>query len=983
MSAFPVEAAPDPWGWLRDDQGEAVVDVSDLDVVAVLYSLGGREDAERLVAALNAGSVRPRTLVTPDNVPDDAAWLWVLTDQCEPAADALGALLARVKADPKADVIGCLAVERRRHGPGALIRYFGQTVSRTGRLRTFAEIGDLYQGQLSLRRVLGAPAAGMLVRASVWRQLDGLLPALPPEVWGVDFGWRANLAGATVVADPAASVVDHLRIDGADERAGGLMLVAAHARRGTRMFTRLRLVWMTLLAALGFVLGKDGSRAHDEIVGLGRWLTKRAPRRALRRAIAALGDTKASDQAVRVLRPGGLAGVRRAVDTVAMRFADWIATFTDQPTAAVTLDDMIGDDYAEQGADQGVRVPIALVGILVSVALAFVAARDTLRDGVLRAPQQFAAPSSAAAMVADYVAPVAGGGPSSPPWQGLAALASFVTVASPEWLVTILVIGCVPLAWLAAYRLCRQLVSSGLLAAIAGGAYALTPVVSGALGQTGFAAALWTVLLPVAGYAVWWWQAGPGRDTWRGAAAVAVWVVVATAAFPLTWPLVVVAAAVRMIWERRGLASVQWLLVLVAPILVFVGPWRDTLLAYPGRLLTGIEPTMGGTHAIGAWRVPFLSLFPDAGPGVWASVIVFGFVWFAATMGALRRRRAGVYLVIAAALAVGGIGLTRMLVWAPPGGWARPSGMEPSILMVGVLLLGAVVGLDGMAADLRGRSMGLRHVGALGITILSLVGLVLGGAWWAWKGDQGLVRGAASALPTYVVDLQNSATPGRTLAIKMSGSNVTWSLLEGEAPRLGQVERGIAFGADRSARELVQSVVSRLIDGSADDQLQGDLRALGVANVWLAGGDKAVQLRIGNTPGLRAGTGHDAWMAWAVPDSAIAVIQTPEGAVRTGSGETIAGGGADRTLVLAVPADSRWVATLDGKPLARSWDDGPGQRFVVGPASGVLDFHLDAGPPYWVWIQAAGLGLLILLALPGGRVRGAAGGPRRVARDDE
>jgi len=509
------------------------------------------------------------------------------------------------------------------------------------------------------------------------------------------------------------------------------------------------------------------------------------------------------------------------------------------------------------------------------------------------------------------------------------------------------------------------------------------PVVSGALAQTGFAAGLWTVLLPVAGYAVWWWQRGPGRDSWRGAAGVAVWVLVGTSVFPLIWPLAVMAAIVVIGWERRLFAFGQWLIVIVAPALLLVGPWRTTLIAYPGRLFTGIEPTLGTTDVIPVWRIPLVSLFDGSVPPVWGSIAVMAVVWLAAIAGSIRRKRAAIYLCVAGVLALGVIGITRMLVWAPPGAWARPSGMELSILMVGVLLLGAVVGLDGMGADLRGRSVGLRHMGALGMTIIAVAALVLGTAWWAWQGEARLTRGPASVLPSYVLDVQQSTTPGRTLAISINGSDVSWSLTEGESPRLGQLERGLAFGADTQAHDLTDSVVGRLVTGSADDRLQADLQTLGIANIWVAGGGETVQMGIGNTPGLRTGTGRDTWMAWAVPDSAIAVIEEPDARTRTGSGDDIAAGAADRVLVLAEADDSRWVASLDGHPLARSSDQGTGQRFVLGAQGGVLDYRLDTGSVWWAWVQVGGLGLLILLALPGVRVRGRTSGPRRAARDAE
>ena len=980
MTPFPTEPVDeDPWAWLYESPADHAVDLTDQDVVGVLYRLGDNSDAEHMLEAVNAGRSRPRTLVYAENVPAEAAWVWVLTDLCEPEPDALATLLARAAADPDAEVVGALTVERRRRGSGVLIREFGQTLSRTGRIRTFAEPGDLSQGQLTPRTVLGAPAAGLLVRGDLWHELGGINTTLPAQVWGVDFGWRANLAGAKVVVDPDARVVDRLPDDIAEERAGGLALVAAHTRPGLRALARLRLVLMTALAAIGFVLGKDVSRARDELTGLFGWLGRRTMRREIRSEIREIEPDPQAIEATRLLLPGWLAGLHRAADTVAARFADWLATFTERAQSDMTLDDMIGDDFVDQGR-RVARVPVVLIGMVVAVVLAVIAARGTFGAGSLRAPQMFAAFSSWQAMLTDYLTPTPGDvALAAPPWEGLTAIASLVTLGNPGWLVTALVIACVPLAWLAAYRIVRQLVASGPLAAMAAAGYALTPALIGALNQTGFAAAVWAVLLPVAGYAVWWWHSGPGVDTWRGAAAVAVWLLVAAAMAPMIWAVTVVAAVVAIIVERRGRAAAQWLFILLVPGVLALGPWGRTLLAYPGRLLTGIEPSLAGTAEVPAWRVPLLAVLD--GPPLWVVVAAAAVAWLAALGGAVRRRRAVRYLWAAVGLALAAVAVTRLLVWVPPGAWTRPTGVELLLAMTGLLMLAAAVGLDGVWADLKDQSLGGRHLVILGVTAISALAIAGGAAWWAVAGQTQLTRGPESALPTYVRDDQRSKTPGRTLAIVVSGAAVRWSLLSGESPRLGEIEHGLAFAGDEEALKQAESVVARLVSGVADDQLYEDLTGLGVSNIWLSGGDQSVRMGISNTPGLRAGTGKDAWMVWPVPDSAVAVVMSSAEQARTGVGQTVAPGAAERTLVLAQPADPRWFATLDGQPLPRSLQDATGPRFVVGADGGVLDYGLRA-TRWWAWAQLGALAVLVVMALPGVRTRAVNSGPRRAAEDD-
>ena len=78
-------------------------------------------------------------------------------------------------------------------------------------------------------------------------------------------------------------------------------------------------------------------------------------------------------------------------------------------------------------------------------------------------------------------------------------------------------------------------------------------------------------------------------------------------------------------------------------------------------------------------------------------------------------------------------------------------------------------------------------------------------------------------------------------------------------------------------------------------------------------------------------------------------------------------GGESRRLVLAEPADARWWATVDGRPLASHPLSDGRQAFDLGAEQGVLHYGLrgDAGP--WPPLQAAGLVTLVILASP--RVR--------------
>lgn len=969
-------AAPDedPWAWLRAQPGDDGPDLDGFWVTALVEPLPGL-DAERCRAAVLAGDLVPQDLVVADPGPDlPGEWLWLLPADAEPAPTALRELLSAVAARPGLAIVGPVLVEPRRRGPGTLVREFGQTITSNGRIRGLVAPGELYQGQLQVTDTLAVNATGMLVRGEVWRELGGFTAGVPASHRGVEFCWRARLAGHEVAAVPEAQVITRAEpADIGDARAAGLAIIAAHTPAGRRLLGRLRLALMSLLAAVGYALGKDGERAAGELLGLGRWLGRRKLRGAVTRAARAVPGTAATRARVKQLRPRRGAGLRRFGEGVVDRVSDWLGTFTG-PVQAPSLDELTGDDFAGQSRIEP-RVSALVAGAIVTLGMAVAAGRLLFGGGSLRAERLLPAPAGSLDLLAGYLDIVPGeAGLSGPAWTGLAGLASFVTAGRPEWLVTVLLMGCVPLAWLAAFRFLRQSLASATLAGVGAFCYAVAPVLVGAVNAGAVGVAVWTILLPVFAYSVRAWLA---EDTmlWRRAAASGLWGLMLVALVPVAWVLLVPLAIGVAARRRRWRAAGQALLVVVAPLLVLAGPWRDTLMAYPGRLLTGIEPSLAGTAASEPWQV-LLGRGAGAPPPLWLSVVVVGGLWVVALAGALRRSgAAAAALAFAGMAAVGAVALTRLLVLVPPGELARPDGLEWLVAMIGGLVLAAAWGLDGIADELRGANLGVRHLGTLAIVGLTAAVVALAGGWWVVAGESGLSRGPVGALPPFVRNAQLSATPGRTLALEFGADSVGWSLLQDDLPRLGDPERGLVFGGDREAAELAASVANRLATGSADDDLLDDLRTLGVSYLWLRGGEAGHRLAISNTPGLGVGTSDGDTTVWPVPGSGRAVAVSAAGRELTGDGARVTGG---TELRLAEPADPRWQVRVDEQDLTRLDGSGPGMGYDLAGASGTLRIVLPTPTPWWAWVQLGGLLALALVAAPGVRRQGTAQAPRRV-----
>jgi hypothetical protein len=453
----------------------------------------------------------------------------------------------------------------------------------------------------------------------------------------------------------------------------------------------------------------------------------------------------------------------------------------------------------------------------------------------------------------------------------------------------------------------------------------------------------------------------------------------ACALVPLFWAAALLAAVLTALPARRARAWAQWGLVLAAPLLLLVGPWGGSLLRYPGRLLTGIEPQLAPATVVEPWTV-LVGHTLDGCPPLWVSIVFFAVLWLAAVLGAARRPGVSGRALFGAGLAaLIALGLTRLVVQVPPGAWTRPQALEWQLALVGALVLAACAGLDGIATELQGRDLGLRHLAGLGLAVTCVAAMLLGTGWWLLAGQTGVSRQPVGAVPAFVRNAQVSGTPGRTLALVAEGDTVRWALLEGDFARLGDAERGTAFGGDVAAKQLAASVAARLVGDSADDQLLPDLVTLGVSHVTLRGGDSGERVAINNVPGLGLGTGDAEQFVWPVPNSAIAVVTGDPGRTAVGPGAAIAPGPATRILRLAEPPDSRWVVRVGDTRLEPVAGGEPGSQFALVDASGALSYRLDAGSAWWVWVQLAGLALLALMAAPSVRRRSEPSGPRRAA----
>jgi GT2 family glycosyltransferase len=995
------------WSWV-DAEPEHVADVpAGATVTAVLVTRNAESwlrDALRSVAALRT---RPGRVIAVDNGSDDSTaqilaeavgttvdavvegdaswgfgqavdtaldgcepteWLWLLHDDVRVAPDALDRLQTQTARSPEADVIVPMLLRPSRRHDAPRISEIGVSISHAGHRELGLEPGEIGQGQHDPEAVLGGSTCGMLMRWSLYERLGGFDPAIPMHRDGVDLGWRATLAGATVMTCPDARIVhrqaslrglregtlaeQHHRTEMGYDQYLGMRTVLAHHRGLVALGVAFRLTVGTLLRALGLLLGKRPEASLEELRALGDLITSGKGTSALRRRIASLGATTQSRRRVAHLRPHTLSGIARTADGVWGKSQERLRVLA--ASSDMTLDELTGDDYAG-GPIRAKAVWPWVVGAAGFIALV-VAGRRLIGGGMLTSTGLLSAPDTVAAAVNAYVQRPAGAAVSSAPWEGLAAIGSIVGIF-PTWAAVAALWLAVPAAGLAMASFLQPFVRSALLRWTAALAYALLPALVGGYSRGEVWLAVWVVLLPLYAASLDRWPgSGTVVDRLREPAWAALLLTVATAIAPISY--VLGAAALVIVGIRRRDGLVRAMATALLPLLV-LSSWIPSLAAYPWRLLTGPDPILASAETVPTWWL-FLGRSAGAGlPPLWLSAVAVGLLWLGAalataqTAGSWRFTAAGIGLVVIAAL------LSRTVVPVATG-HVRPEVTMWLVAGLGCLVVSMVSGLDQARRRLAAQSFGSGQ--AVSAIVAGLVVLLtLAALGWYVVGGLGapLHRGQSSALPPYIAETEDSTLQARTLIVDLSGGKVTWLLHQADHTVWGDGETGLS-PVQPEVRSAAQSVVAQVAAARQDDEVASELSALGVVYVQVRGITPEVSTALAASPGIARGGEAGGVTVFTVTSrpSRVLLVGADGTASVAGSIDTAANG----TLLLSEASDPRWQVTVGGVALDRTTSPDWRPAFALAGQTGEVRVRL-APEPWSGWVALAQLVALLLLAL--------------------
>lgn len=955
--------------------------------------------------------------------PGTDEWLWLLHDDSAPLPTTLSRLLAVSRKRRAAGVIG--PVQVRWADPTRLVSV-GVTVSKNGRRLNVVDQDDLDQGQHEGREdVLAVGLAGALVRRDVWERLGGTDPAYGVFGDSTDFCRRAWRSGCDVVVVPRARMRhaqgallgrmekgrrdrdgrrNHTRV-----RASEWYHALAWAKAGSVPLLLVRVGVSSLGRALVRVAAGEPRLA---IADLAVPLTVATSLRHLRRSRAAIAKA-------------GTTPVERPLLAKTADVIGFIRTREFGFYEAWRAENRPNDVQRRELARLRIRrrwtlAGVALVLMAISLALYGTWLAPLFRGDMLAGTALGVSDVSVGDLWTrswtGWSDMGFGGGALDGSFSALMipfALAPGGLAMGVGLLLTLSPLLAGVAAWFATGAATRSLAARAIVAV----AWGVWPSLTSSVADGRVGAVLTHILLPLLALALARASSrfrrdvlGAGEEYPRGrigspgaTAAAAVLLVAITVATPiLLAPLILVVAT--FIVATKG--HRRRIMFLALPALIVNGPalwqtwqhrgdahWWSLLVRESGPALSS-DPVSGWDLLWGVGEVPpSWPAATETGNLIFTYLIGVGLV--AAAVLALTSGRSALvtrlgWLVAGAGLASAIIAQRTVAVEAAADGSAGANGWPgPGLSLLALGLFAAVLAASsGATGAPPGGAPPRRRWGRHVPVVVAVVVLSVHVTATVWPGRDfgGDVHPVGTSTLPLVADLERSSQPATRVLLLQSlqEGTISYSVLgsDGDSSLLGRAHLSAdggwpTGGKDPGDISLLAPTVSTLVGTGAD--AGGDLRKWGIGVVVAAPDSIELEGPLLLIDDLALIGLSDLGVSWRVllpPETGgeakvtRAWIEEPSGgrlplpSETTGLSVKIPKGEAGRTVLIAVPSDPRWWATLDGMSLPPVTLDGR-QGFDVGPSGGRLEVgYYDGAYRAWWLAGAIAIAWALIGAIP-------------------
>ena len=929
-------------------------------------------------------------------------WLWILHDDCAPDRYALAKLLEAVVSRPQVGIAGpkILGWYDRKH-----ILEAGISITENGSRWTGLEDREYDQGQHNdVASVLAVSTAGMLIKRSLFEELGGFDPSLELFRDDIDLGWRAHIAGHSVICvgeailyHAEASSSERRSIDVKDailhrplllDRRNAAFVLLANSSWWILPWVAVQLLVTSLGRSFIYLLAKLPGYAADEIAAIGLLIFKPADLIKSRRYRKR--NRVLTPRVIKPFIPPRGAQVRAIIERVSSSILN---TFkpgkVDQSIKRVKSYSEIGiidesfdeiDTFATQRFSKIkalIKQPL-LSGVLITFIISIFYSRN--RFGSLSGGALAVAPDSAMQLISSYIDSwhLVGLGSSNqaPVWQPIIGILSLITAGNPQIFLALLMFLTPLILFILAYRTARSYSLTNYSSVFVAFLYALSPVVLASINQGRLGTIAVAILLPIL-LQLLIKNKFVANLSWRRIYLIAFIAGLASAfseLFLLSWIVIHFIFILNYYLSSTNWQATKWKEI-VNNLNNNEIKKRSTLLITP--FLMNVPNSLSLiTNPITSLREPGLSLASGDqlsvlmfNPGGLTSppLIIFApfLIYLLIALASIDQKKPAIIALLTILIAITlssyyieGNSSEAQRIWS-----------GPLILFAQLLVLLNVFAVgERLIPQLRRSNFGLRHIASVLTAVMTIYSIIAVTVWATTMGANSLVRtDQEQVVPAFISDLANTNEKPKTLVIRKNNEQLQYFITRGADLQLGNADIAV------KTPEQVHKVIVELVNGvgSTSSQVLG---FYGIQYIFMKDPADAGLLRtIDGIGGFTRSSATKDGVVWKINNShARVTYQSNLGKFFTlnstdrASMAYVPGPG---VVILAEQFDKSWQLSLNGKLIKLEQNQFGQPIFKIPEAGDISLIHNGVSRRAWISLQLIIVLTVIVLALPAGRKR--------------
>ena len=932
---------------------------------------------------------------------NEQEWLWILHDDCAPDRYALAKLLEAVTSRPQVGIAGpkILGWYDRKH-----ILEAGISITENGTRWTGLEDREQDQGQHDeIKNVLAVSTAGMLIKRSLFEELGGFDPSLELFRDDIDLGWRAHIAGYSVICvgeailyHAEASSSERRSIDVRDailhrplllDRRNAAFVLLANSSWWILPWVAVQLLFTSIGRSIIYLLAKLPGYAADEIAAIGLLIFKPADlikSRRYRKSSRVL-----TARVIKPFIPARNAQIRSIIEKISAALLNAFKpnrqeveinrakNYSDIGVIDESFDEI---DFKPEKRFTRFRYLAKqpfLFGILVILIISTLYSRN--RFGLLSGGALPISTSSAKDLITSYANSWhligLGSSNSVPSWIPLIGFASLITAGNPQLLITITYFLIPVLLYILFYRTARKYTLTNYSAVFAAIIYSLSPVVLTAINQGRIGTITTAILLPPI-FTLLEKNKKLINLTWRKIYSITLLAGIAAAFSPLFlsgWVLFQISVLVHLYMTTSNWRAYKWqeivnnlnndefkkrFALLITPILINIPNSLNLIL-----------------HPITSLREPGLSI-PS---GDWSSVILFNpggssspalyvfapfLLYLLISLISLDQRKSAKISIVAIAISatlssyfIDGNGSSSQRVWS-----------APLIIFAQILALLSIFAIaERILPQLRNSNLGFKHIASAATVVATIISMVLITTWTTTVGANSLVKAnQEEVIPAFITDLASTNEKPKTLVIRKSPKQLQYFITRGEDLKLGDPDI-----ASKTPAQVHNSIVD-LVNGIGANSGRV-LGFYGIQYIFMKDpADAGLVRTIDGIGGFTRSSATKDGVVWKVNNSLARVTYLNNKGKYFPinlNDAPIAYVPGDGVIILAEKYDKNWELLLEGKLIKASENQYGLPEFKIPSKGNISLVHNGTSRRAWVSLQLIVIITVIILALPSGRKR--------------